>query len=339
MKPAQDPIPLALPGPAARRLGRFLLGLLGILGVIEGTMRLREPIFQAASHRALTKAAILARRPEVGVIFLGTSRTQDGVNPDLVGRAIEERSPGLGRVPGFNAAFTGSSLESLLALVPRFGFRPDLRLVVIELSAPQIVNDPAPWEETLVAPKTLEERLGRTMRHVALVRHRKALLGDGLGRLPALLVFGDALGGWETKGSQQLASWLGHREPPATGFDPSPWTPGRFTGDAPRRSLDPSADQVADRLAEVARRFRSHGVGVRFAVPPLSEHAADAPERRDLQPLFAEVARRSGCEVWDFTAARPPEAFFKDAGHLNREGRAHYSRALGQRVADALENR
>ena len=339
MKHAQDPIPLALPGPAARRLCRFLFGLLGLVGVIEGTMRLREPIFEAASHRALTKAAILARRPKVGVLFLGTSRTQDGVNPDLVGRAIEERSPGLGRVPGFNAAFTGSSLEALLALVPRFGFRPDLRLVVIELSEPQIVNQPAPWEESLPAPTTLEERLGRVMRHVALVRHRKALLGDGLGRLPALLVFGDALGGWESKGSQQLASWLGRREPPAAGFDPRLWSPRRVIGDASRRSLSPSADAVVDRLAELARRFRSHGIDVRFAVPPLSGQVADAPERRDLQPLFAEVAGRSGCEVWDFTAARPPEAHFKDAGHLNQEGRAHYSQALGERVADALEDR
>lgn len=339
MKHAQDPIPLALPGPAARRLGRFLLGLLGLVSVIEGAMRLGEPIFEAASHRALTKAAILARRPKVGVLFLGTSRTQDGVNPDLVGREIEERSPGLGRVPGFNAAFTGSSLEALLALVPRLGLRPDLRLVVIELSAPQIVNEPAPWEESIPAPTTLEERLGRTMRHIALVRHRRALLGDGLGRLPALLVFRDALGGWETKGSQQLASWLGRREPPATGFDALRWTPRRFTGDAPRQSLSPSADAVTDQLAEVARRFRSLGVGVCFAVPPLSEHSVDAPERRDLQPLFAEVARRSGCEVWDFTAASPPEAHFKDAGHLNQEGRAHYSRALGERVADALEDR
>ena len=339
MKPAPDPLPAPNSGPSARSLGGFLLGLLGIIGAIEGVMRLRQPLFEAASHRALTKAAILADRPKVDVLFLGTSRTQDGVNPDLVGTAIEARSPGLGRVPGFNAAFTGSSLEALLALVPRFGFRPDLRLVVIELSEPQIVNEPAPWEESLPTPTTLEERLGRMMRHIALVRHRKALLGDGLGRLPALLVFGDALGGWETKGSQQLASWLGRREPPAADFDPSLWTPRRFTRDAPRRSLSPSADTVADRLTEVAGRFRSHGIGVRFAVPPLSARAAEAPERRDLQPLFAEVARRSGCEVWDFTAALPPEALFKDAGHLNREGRAHYSRALGERVADALGDR
>ena len=338
MKPVSD-LPASTPGSPARRLGGFLLGLLILVSAIEWGMRYNDSLFEAASHRALTKVAIFGKHPQVEVLFLGTSRTQDGVCPELASQALRETAPDLGSVQGFNAAFTGSSLDALLALVPRFGFRRDLRLVVIELSEPQIVNEPAPWEEPSSTPTTLEERLGLWTRHFAVVRHRKVFLGDSLGRLPALLVFGASLGGWETKGSQQIGSWLGRKEPPASGFDPSLWIPHRFVGGAPEQPLTSPRDAVADRLAEVARRFRSRGIEVRFAVPPLSATVMDAPERRDLRPLFAEVARRSGCEVWDYSAARPPEGLFKDAGHLNREGRAHYSRSLGDRLAEALKGR
>ena len=326
-------------GLPARRLGGFLIGFLVLVGAIEWGVRYNDSLFEAATHRALTKVAIFGRHPQVEVLFLGTSRTQDGVCPELASRAVQEKAPDLGPVPGFNAAFTGSSLEALLAIVPRLGFRDDLRLVVIELSEPQIINEPASWEDAPSTPITLEEHLAHWMRIFAIVRHRKAFLGEGIARLPALLVFGASLGGWETKGSQQIASWLGHKEPPANGFDASLWVPRRFPGEGPEQDLTSSQIAVADRFAEVARRFRAGGIEVRFAVPPLSAAATNAPERRDLQTLFSEVARRSGCEVWDYSAARPPESLFKDAGHLNRDGRAHYSRALGERLAEALKRR
>jgi hypothetical protein len=339
MNPASDVPSATILDSPKRRLVGFLLGLLVMVSAIELGIRCNESLFEAATHRALAKAAIFSMHPRVEVLFLGTSRTQDGVNPELASRAANETSPELGSLPGFNAAFTGSSLDALLALVPRLGFRRDLHLVVVELSEPQIINEPAPWEDHPFTPTTLEERLGRQMRHLALVRHRKAFLREGLGRLPALLVFGESLGGWETKGSQQIASWLGRKEPPASNFDSSLWIPRRFAGDTPEHPLTSPRGAAADRLAEVAQRFRERGIRVLFAVPPLSANATNAPERKDLQTLFAEVARRSRCEVWDYTAARPPEGLFKDAGHLNREGRAHYSRALGNRLAEALKDR
>ena len=326
-------------GSPARRLRGFLLGLLITMGALECLVRFNESLVEAASHRALTKVAIYGMHPRVDVLFLGTSRTQDGVSPDLVVQSLGDAAPDLGRVSGYNAAFTGSSLDALLALVPRFGFRGDLQVVVIELSEPQIINESVPWEEPQSAPITLEAHLGRRMRRVALVRHRKALLGENLGRLPSLLVFKASLRGWETKGSQQIASWLGHREPPASGFEPAIWVPRIFPGNGSRQLLPNHQDAVADRLAEIASQFRSHGTEVRFAVPPLSIGATNAPERRDLQSLFSEVARRSGCEVWDFSSARPPEKLFKDAGHLNRDGRAHYSKALGTSLAAVLKGR
>jgi hypothetical protein len=330
---------VTIPDTPERRLRTFLLGLVIAVLAMECLVRFNDPLFEAASHRALTKAAIFGMHPRVDVLFLGTSRTQDGVSPDLVSHALAEATPEMSGVSGFNAAFTGSSLDALLALVPRLGFRRDVRVVVVELSDPQIVNAPASWEEPTIAPKTLEERLGRWMRASALVRHRKAFLGDNLGRLPSLLVFGASLSGWETKASQQIASWLGHRESPASDFESTNWFPRIFRPDRMRQSLPDPQDLIADRVVELAARFRTRGIEVRFAVPPISAATTNAPERLDLQPLFSEVARRSGCEVWDFSSAHPPESLFKDAGHLNREGRAHYSKMLGILLAPVLKGR
>ena len=323
-----------LPG---RRLGWFLLGLLGVLLMLEGLVRFNDSLFEAASHRALTKVAVFGMHPRVDVLFLGTSRTQDGISPELVSRALGENDPDLQHLSGYNAAFTGSSLDALLALVPRFGFRGDVRVVVIELSEPQIINQAASWDEPQSVPTNFEERLGRGIRSVALIRHRKAFTGDNFGRLPTLLLFGPSLGGWETKGSQQIASWVGRKEPHANGFQPSNWSPRIFMSDDSREPLPEHLEQVANQLAEVAGSFKSRGIIVCFAVPPLAPQATRAPERRELQSLFSEVSRRSECQVWDFSATRPAEGFFKDEGHLNQQGRAHYSKALGDRLARVLK--
>ena len=108
-----------------------------------------------------------------------------------------------------------------------------------------------------------------------------------------------------------------------------------------KSKISNACSSVHDDAVITCKHFKATGIAAinhmlrRWA----GDTATNAPERKDLQTLFAEVARRSGCEVWDYTAARPPEGLFKDAGHLNREGRAHYSRALGNRLAEALKDR
>jgi hypothetical protein len=52
--------------------------------------------------------------------------------------------------------------------------------------------------------------------------------------------------------------------------------------------------------------------------------------------MFAEVARRSGCEVWDFSSLALPERFFRNPSHLGDEGRAHFSRALAAEMVPHL---
>jgi hypothetical protein len=321
---------------AASRLVWFLGGVLVLLAALEGFERSHSALFAATTHRGLTKVAMFDRHPRVNVLFLGSSRTQDGVSPDLASRALHEIAPALGDVSGFNAAFTGSSLGALVSLVPRFDGRSDLRVAVIELSEPQIFNEAAPWDEPTRVLVTLEDRLADAIQHVAIVRYRKALIGANLGRLPSLLA-APSMSGWETKGTEQFASWMGRREARATGFDLTRWRPEVFPATTGAVRVNDDERAVANQLAALAAHFRTRGVTPIFAVPPLSASEREAPERNALRSLFAEVARRGQCEVWNFATVDVPDAFFRDVSHLNREGRAQYSEALAHELARVLK--
>ena len=324
-----------------RRLIFFALGLLLWLAALEWLVRHNSALFEAASHRALTKVAIFQQHPRVEILFLGTSRTQDGVSPALVSRTIQGIAPELGPVPGFNAAFTAATLDLVAAQIPRFGFRPDLKVVVLELSAPELapefLNFPIPWEQPRPASRTVEDKLAAAVQHVHFIRHRTAFLTDNLNRLPPLLLFAASLGGWETITKDQLAAWLGRPEPAAAGFDAALWTPELPGAPALPQTLNPQQEEIATRLVRQARLFQDHGIKVVFTVPPLARGFSAAPERQDLKPLFAEVARRSRCEVWNFATVLPPDVFFRDATHLGGLGRAHYSQALGVQLARVLK--
>lgn len=323
------------PRSAQSALIAFVGGLVVLLVAVELFERSHREIFAATTHRGLTKVAMFDRHPRVNVLFLGSSRTQDGVSPDLVTRTLRDIAPELGEVTGFNAAFTGSSLGALVSLVPRFDGRSDVRIAVMELSEPQIFNEAAPWDEPPRTVVTLEDRLADAVQHVAIVRYRKALIGANLGRLPSLLAAA-SMGGWETKGSEQFASWLGRHEERATAFYPPQWRADVLLPTTPSAALSEADSKVADQLASLAAHFSAHGVTPVFAVPPLASSELDAPERHDLQALFAEVARRGQCEVWNFAPIALPDAFFRDVSHLNREGRAQYSEALAHQIARVL---
>jgi len=316
----------------------FVLGLLVVFAALETLVRWKAPLFAAASHRALTKAAIFDLHPDVSVLFLGTSRTQDGVSPPLVTRALKESAPELGNLAGFNAAFTGSSLEALMALAPRFYARKGMRLVVIELSGPQITNDPSAWEEPALEDKTIDDKLARAAREIAFIRYRKAFIPENFGRLIKLMAFGSSLSGWETRTSDQIASWRGRQEASAADFDAKLWSPEVFAPTVAPQPLKRANEEVCVALLQLVQQFQAQGVKVAFAVPPLSKKWKRAAERDQLRPLFSEIARRGQCEVWNYSELPLNDRFFGNPSHLGSVGRAHYSAALAVQVARILKN-
>lgn len=325
-----------------RRLGAFALGLLLFTGCFELFVRRNEALFASASHRALAKAAMCDRQTKVDFLFFGTSRTQDGVSPRLISEELAEITPEKGDIQGYNAAFTSSSLDALEALADRFLARPELQLVVVELSDPQCVNPATPWNSTESNQEksgSVEGRLSRFAKKLHFIRYRSAFLSDNIARLPALLLFAPALGGWEVKGADQLASWLGRREKPASDFDHHLWTPSVVSPAVPVTMLDAHDDAIAKRFVAIAAKYRAKGIKVVFASPPLSQQWEFAPERDRMKALFAEVARQSGCEVWDFSSLNLDTRFFRNPSHIGNEGRAHYSKSLAHQMARVMATR
>lgn len=316
-----------------RRLLTFCTGILLVFLALELLVRFNATAFEAATSTGLAKAALCEKRPRVDMLFLGTSRTQDGVSPGLMTRAFSEMGPGHPEWEGFNVAFSGASLGDLMALGPRLSSRGGLKVAVIEVSEPQIQNRPPAWERLADPPPGIEGKLESWVKAVRLIRYRSAFLPDNIGRLPAMILFSGSLEGWETKGIDQVASWLGFKPKPATGFVPGLWSPPVIAPAQTAVRLAPDLEEVATRYADLARGFRAHGVRVVLAVPPLAKDLRSAPERGALKPFLAEVARRSECELWDYAALDLPDGLFKNSSHLGREGRAHFSKALAIQIA------
>lgn len=309
-----------------RRLLLFVASLAALAAALEGLVRAHAPAFAAATNRALAKGALLDAHGPVDVLFFGTSRLQDGVSPGVFSAALGDPA-----VSAFNLAFTSSSLPSLEALAQRFAGRPGLRLVFVELSTPQLENGAPVWQENGPADPGVEGRLTDWVHGAARsIARRQAFVSDNVVRLPALLWFASALDGSETRVADQLAAFLGRREPRPEGFDAEAWQPLRWSpadtvvGDSP-------ADERVERLTQLAQGYRAHGVRTVFVVPPLTQRFEPAEERgHAMKSLFARLAKASGAEVWDYSGLPLPDRFFRGESHLSRLGRASFSEALAR---------
>ncbi len=318
-----------------QRLGAFAVGVLALLGGCELWVRSHEALFRAATHRALAKAALLDRQGSIDVLFVGTSRTQDGVSPRIFSQrlaAIGVASP----VRAFNLAFTSSSLETLEYLAVRYAARQGLKLVVLELSVPQLKNETPPWEGPSRPPGTWEDGLFEGLeRHVRLVAHRKALLGENLIRLPGLVFFPHKLDGSEVMLTDQLRKALDWRSDSRGPDEAGSWPPRVVLPASiiPGGTLE---SQWVRRMARIARSFTERGTRVVFVVPPLAATDASAEERAPMMKrMFAELATASESEVWDFSDQAHSDDFFRGATHLNERGRSAFSRALAERAVVA----
>ena len=334
---------------AGRRLLRFALALALCGASLELGARALGERLHASTNRALYKLALLERRGPVTTVFLGSSRTQDGVSP----RLFEDESQRLGqerreRAWSFNLAFTSTSLASLEAQAVLLTSGPGtaaatgsgLRAALIELSAPQLLDGQVAWEEQGAAPSSsptggaaLEAALGAAAHdHLALVRERAALIPENLGRLAALLAPKGRLDGSEVKAVEQFGAALGLWAP--ADADAAGWRPPRvLPGSALPAGHALAAAQA--RLETVARRFEAAGVRPVFVLPPLSpeahQYGHDAEASPGFQALAAALAGRY--RVLDGTRLALPKSAFHDTTHLDAQGRAGWSRGLARALS------
>jgi len=300
-----------------RRLLSYVAAVALAVASIECAFRALEADVAASSSRIATKEALLTKQGPVQILFLGTSRFWDAIEP----RRFADAFPG---ARAFNLAASGAKLPTLEEVAARCARRPGLRVAFIELSGPQLDREaPSP-----PAPSALEALAARVSK---LIEHRAALRGESLLRLPGLTLFATRLDGSEVTFADQLASWLGYSSPEKPGDTIRvSEAPATFTVRIPAGNVPERAAEAPRGRAAVADRSRAAGVDPLFALPPIL-----LCEREPDEAAVVAASLGSRFAVWDYRAALPPQAF-RDCSHLNRAGRAAFSEALARYSLQAL---
>ncbi len=304
----------------SRGTSRLLLlaaTVLGLLCALETLCRLQPEALAAVAHRVRFKLALLHAKGPVDFVSLGTSRSNDGVNPALLQ---------LGS--GFSAATPSSSLPTLEFQVAHLGPQ---KLVLVELSRPQ--SEPTAMDADTTPPpgSFAGDPFGEWLhQHSALLQVRRAFELENLPRVVALLT-ASSLDGSEWFRSRQLVETFRPPSPPEGVDDEAAWMP------APPASLglnEPVLDEDDARISQGYERalavLRAQGTRVILVAPPLGSAARAeecAPDRTLLRQL---IARRTETPLLDFTCAAVDDRWFVDGQHLSSPGRVRYSKALGE---------
>lgn len=288
--------------------------VLGLLSALEVLCRAQPEGLAAVAHRVRFKLALLHAKGPVDFVSLGSSRSNDGVNPALLG---------LGN--GFSAATPSSSLPTLEFQASHLGPQ---RLVFVELSRPQ--SEPTAMDaDAVVAPDAFAgDPLGQWLHdHSALLQVRRALAFENLPRVVALLT-AKSLDGSEWFRSRQLIETFRPPSPPEGVADDAAWKPTAWDApDAP--TLEEDDARIIAGYEHVLELLRAQGSQVVLVSPPLGTLWRDeecTPSRNTLRQF---IARKTATPLLDFTCANVDDRWFVDGQHLSSPGRAKYSKALG----------
>ena len=286
--------------------------ILGLLCALEVLCRVEPEGLAAVAHRVRFKLALLHAKGPVDFVTLGTSRSNDGIDPKLLA---------LGN--GFSAATPSSSLPTLEFQAGQLGPQ---KLVFVELSRPQ--GEPTALDDAAPPPGSFTgDPVGEWLHgHSALLQVRRAFALENLPRVAGLLA-ARSLDGSEWFRSRQLIETFRPPLPPPGVADDAAWRP--VAADATPVTLDENGARIVAGYDRAVASLRASGAKVVLVSPPLGNLWRVEECVPELNGLRAEVSRRTGAPLLDFTCAAVDDRWFVDGQHLSSPGRARYSKALG----------
>jgi len=294
---------------AARRFWLLSACVLGLLALLELLARTETDGFAAVSQRVRFKLALLKGKGPVDFVALGSSRTNDGFAPSLLGKGV-----------GFSAATPSSSLPTLEYFAQQIGPQ---KLVLVEVSRPQW--DAAPLDlEAEAEADYAGDPLGQWLHdHSALLRIRRALAFENLPRAWGL-IRAHELDGSEWFRSRQLIETFRPPTAPEGVNDDAAWVSMTPQGEG-------AADQrIVDGYARVVDQLRKNGARVVLIAPPLPSGRRAQECTGELNALRAAIVKRTEAQLLDFTCAPVDDRWFVDYQHLSSPGRARFTRALSE---------
>lgn len=290
--------------------------VLGLLIGLEVLCRVERDGLGAVAHRVRFKLALLRNKGPVDFVVLGSSRSNDGVQPALLKRG-----------DGFLASTPSSSLETLTYLADNIGAQ---KLVLVELSSPQW--DPAKLEFDAPPPTDFAgDPLGEWLHHhSALLKVRRAFALENLPRVGGLL-FAARLDGSEWFRSRFVSEALLPANPPEKLTDQQAWRSSAPTADA--SLLDADATRIIDGYVRAVTALQKGGAKVVLVSPPLAKlwRVDDCVPVKNA--IRAAVKERTNVPLFDFTCAEVDDRWFIDGQHLSAAGRVRYSTVLAEALS------
>lgn len=289
--------------------------VLGLLCALELLCRLQPEGLAAVAHRVRFKLALLHAKGPVDFVTLGTSRSNDGINPSLLQLGA-----------GFSAATPSSSLPTLEFQAAHLGPQ---KLVFVELSRPQV--DPTAMDaDSTPPPGTFAgDPVGAWLhRHSALLQVRRAFALENLPRVVALLA-ARSLDGSEWFRSRQLVETFRPPSPPEGVADDAAWQPQAWDAPPPE-ALDEDGARILAGYERALAALRAQGARVVLMSPPVGSAVRAEECTPTGQALRQLISLRTQAPLLDFTCAAVDDRWFVDGQHLSSPGRARYSKALGE---------
>lgn len=315
----------------------YLLAVIVLFASMEIAMRTHEAAVASLQDGVLLKMRMFLTRDKTDILFLGTSRTQDGINPTLIAEEMGKLDVNWKDARAFNGAAAGGSLMRLDYCVDKAITKPGLRLLGLELSDAQLADhrlwSPSPNADK--EPTNFEERLQQGLSDYSyIIRYRKTFRLENALKYPFLMFpniddgtrwFGQ-VGGFAKKG------------PNLNGSDQQALTFIRVTQTLPvdASNLFPASERFISVYRQMAEKARNRGIQVFLYMPPVRGTAHVECDEAHLQ-IFQRIAEGAQVPLLYYACQNFPPRYFADDSHMTVEGKDIWSTQLAKDLVEVVD--
>ncbi len=309
-----------------RRLCWYVLGVVGILGVLELGLHLVPPGMRELRGRFLMGLHVLeARQHKPPILVVGTSMSLNMLSPRLMAQHLGRTHPRTAHNLSEGDADIGKAFE-VASWLAGGTYRPH---VILELSEAFVRPPRASRQNTA----DRQDTAATGSQWLYLFRHRNLLRVFRKNKLAFMLLGYEGVDGSESGLTDYVSVGLWARRPFWGRADPDSRA---FAVPKPKRGRQTSGrPRLASEIVSLNERFRALGVRVSWIIPPVVRGSAihQSYQQNLLPNVVDPLVSDHGATVFDLNDLDLGTDFFADHDHhLNRTGRATVSRV----VADVI---
>lgn len=316
----------------------YFLAVIALFASLEIAMRTHEAAVASLQDGVLLKMQMFLTRDKTDMLFLGTSRTQDSINPTLIVEEMGKMDARWKNARAFNGAAAGGSLNRLEYCVDKAIVKPGLKYIGIEVSGAQLSDHF--WDSSPIAdkePANFEEVLQKKLSdHAYIIRYRQTFRLENAMKYP-FLMFPNIDDG--TKWFGQVGGFA-RNSPDAGEASQRKLEFGKAVALTSAESSDATPLQDLEVFMsgyrEMAEKARGRGIQVFLFVPPVRGDASRIEcDGKHLQ-AFQRIANAAQVPLLRYSCKDYPARYFSDDSHMRPEGRTVWSNQLARDLADAF---